>query len=222
MTPVTYKSLVHYHKPPALGYIALKPQTHNKKGRQNVWSTVRGWSAELRMIRHMRLSVSSPIRNYTSGKVFISWPRIVHIRLPRQVDPSSGTYIRKTRYQLIYDRISGGLDLLSGSYIRKVLPQLVQDHTHQDASLYYRDCTSGRLFISLFRITHNMTPRTTIGILHPEGCTSAHQGWDALGYFSRNALWSGWASGCLAFTILLVPKGAVQESCAADAPEATE
>ena len=112
----------------------------------------------------MRLSASSPFRNCTSGDLFINWPRIVHIRLPRQLDPSSGTYIQKTRYQLVYDRTSRQLALLSGSYIRKVVHQPVQDHTHQDASLYHRHRTSGRLHISLSRITHNRTPRTIIAI----------------------------------------------------------
>ena len=56
------------------------------------------WLAELRMIRHIRRSASSPVQNCISGELFISWPRILHIRFPRQVDPSSGTCIRKTRY----------------------------------------------------------------------------------------------------------------------------
>ena len=106
------------------------------------------------MIRHLRMYASSPVRNCSSGKLFISCPRIVHIRLPRQVGPSSGTYIRKTRYQLIYDRTSGRLAPLSGSYIRKVVHQLVQDHTHRDTSHYYRNCTSGGLYTSSSRIRH--------------------------------------------------------------------
>ena len=118
------------------------------------------------MIRHMRLSASSPVRNCTSGDLFISWPRIVHIRLSRQVDPSSGTYIRKTRYQLVYEshirtprftigivhpegctsacpgsHTTGHLALLSELYIRKVVRQLIQDETYQVAfsgMLYHR------------------------------------------------------------------------------------
>ena len=35
-TSVTYKSLGHYHKAPALGCIAVRPQVHKKKGTQNV------------------------------------------------------------------------------------------------------------------------------------------------------------------------------------------
>ncbi len=104
--------------------------------------------AELRMIRHMKMSASSLVRNCTSGKLFISWPRIVHIRLPRQVDPSLGNFIRMAKYQLIYDRTLGRLALLSGSYIRKVVPQLIQDHTHQGTSHCYRHCTSGGFYIS--------------------------------------------------------------------------
>ena len=92
--------------------------------------------AEPRMVRHMRMSASSLIRNYTSGKLLISWPRIVHIRLPRQVDPSSGAYIWKTRYRLMY----------------------VQSHIR--------------------------TPRFTIGIVHPEGCTSACPGSHTSGHLA--------------------------------------
>lgn len=98
-------------------------------------------SAQLRMIRHMRMSASSLVRNCTSGKLFISWPRIVYIKLPCQVDPSSGTYIRKTRYQLIYNRTSERLALLSELYIRRVVHQLIKDQTHQVAfsgMLYHR------------------------------------------------------------------------------------
>ena len=99
---------------------------------------VRGCFAELRIIRHMRLSASSLVQNCTAGELFISWPRMVHIRLPRQADPSSETYIRKTRYQLVYDRTSWRLALLSESHIRKVVHQLVQDQTDQNASLVHQ------------------------------------------------------------------------------------
>ena len=71
-------------------------------------------------------------------------------------------------------------------------------------------------------MAHIRLPHTTFGILHPEGCKSALQGWDASGWLIRNALPSGWASGCSAFSILLVSKGAVQGGYAAGAPEAAE
>ena len=156
-----------------------------------------GWSAELRMIRQMRLFASSPVRNCTSGKLSISWP---------------GLYILDCPVRLIHHRelTSKRLDV-SWSTI-----------AHEDASIYHRDRTSGKLYISLSRIIHIRTPCTTIRIVHPEGFTSAHQGRDASGCLIRNALSSGWASGWLAFFILVVRKRAVQEGCATDALEAIE
>ena len=73
---------------------------------------VRGWLAELRMMRHNRLSASCP--GLYIRRAIHHWLRIPLIRLPRQVDSSSGTCIRKTSYQLVWDR------------------------TGQDALLYYR------------------------------------------------------------------------------------
>ena len=104
------------------------------------------------MIRQMKMSALSPVRNCTSGKLFISWPKIVHIRLPRQVDSSLGAYIQMARYQLIYNRKLGRLAFLLGFYIWKVIPQLIQDYTHQDASHHYRHRTLRELYINSSRI----------------------------------------------------------------------
>lgn len=102
------------------------------------------------------LSVSLLVRNCTSGYLFISWPRIIYIRLFYQIDLLLGTYIQKTRYQSVYKlhiktscftiRIvysESCISACSGSctienlalflelYIRKVVCQLIQDKMYQ-------------------------------------------------------------------------------------------
>lgn len=94
--------------------------------------TVRGWSTELTDDTTHKAVCLIACPELYSGELYVSWPKIVHIRLSRQVDPlSGGTYIRKTRSQLVYDRTSGHFALPLASYIRKVVDRLVQ---HQVAS----------------------------------------------------------------------------------------
>lgn len=108
-------------------------------------------------------------------------------------------------------------------------------HTMLSSLSPIRNRTSGKLCISLVGIvytsgrlytacpeSHIRPPCTIIGIVHPEGFTSAHQKSKASGCLFRNFLPSGCASGCLVLTILVVPKGAGQRGYEADASEATE
>lgn len=119
------------------------------------WVRIYDWYdkwGKLQMIQHLRISVLSLVRNYSSKKPFISYLKIIHIRLFYQIGPSLGTYIRKTRYQLIYDNTSQRLTSPSGSYIWKAVHQLVQHHTHWNTSHYYQNCTSGELYTNSSKI----------------------------------------------------------------------
>lgn len=93
---------------------------------------------------------------------------------------------------------------------------------NQDILLHNWNYTSGKLYISLSRITYIGTICNIIGIVYPKDCILADQGLNIAGCFFRNALSLGWAFGCLAFFIFVMPKGAIQKSCATNIIKAIE
>ena len=70
----------------------------------------------------------------TSGESSISWPRIVRIELPRQVDTSSGSYVRRA-----IELPPRQVDTWSGSYIRRAIDLVSHRvrtcHTHIELDL---------------------------------------------------------------------------------------
>lgn len=171
------------------------------------------------MIQYIRLSAyrtTNHITHKANNKLYNIWRCLSHC-LSRTVHPESNLsavsrlYISDClarliyHWKLIFERLDIGWSII----------------IYQNALFYYWDCTSGKLYISLSRITHIKTFCTIIGIIHPEVCISAHQGLDKLSCFFKNILSLIWASSWLMFFILMMLKGTMQEGCTADTTKAT-